>query len=168
MMSSQPPGEGGTSSEKVASVPRQDLLTTCPACGREVSRSARNCPNCGHSLNGPRFNRRLLAVVGVVVIVLMTPIAAYGLGVRPADLLFHLPSSPASVLTTEQVIALVQPSVVTVKVSVFRGGTSEGSGFVYGKRGFVLTNAHVVTRALSITVVDSNGITHGADLVGVD
>ena len=110
----------------------------------------------------------MLALVSVVIVVLVTPIAAYGLGVRPANLFSHLPSSPTSALTTEQVIALVQPSVVTVKVNVFRGGTSEGSGFVYGKRGFILTNAHVVTRALSISVVDSDGITHSADLVGVD
>jgi predicted RNA-binding Zn-ribbon protein involved in translation (DUF1610 family) len=167
-VSGEPPVNGSAGSEHAASVSNQGLLTTCQACGREVSRSARTCPNCGHGLHGRRLNRRLLAVASVVIVVLVTPIAAYGLGVRPADLFSHLRSSPTSLLTTEQVIALVQPSVVTVKVSVFRGGTSEGSGFVYGKRGFVLTNAHVVAKALSISVVDADGIAHSADLVGVD
>lgn len=166
-MSGEPPVNGSARSEHVASVPGQDLLTTCPACGRDVSRSARTCPHCGHRLHGRRFNRRLVALVSVVIIVLVAPIAAYGLGVRPTGLFSRPASSPAP-LTTEQVIALVQPSVVTVKVSVFRGGTSEGSGFVYGKRGLILTNAHVVARALSINVVDATGVTHSADLIGVD
>lgn len=166
-MSGESPVNGSPNSEHVASVTGQDLLTTCPACGREVSRSARTCPHCGHGLHRRRFNRRLVTLVGVVIIVLVAPIAAYGLGVRPAGLFSRPASSPAP-LTTEQVIALVQPSVVTVKVSVFRGGTSEGSGFVYGKRGLILTNAHVVAKALSISVVDAAGITHSADLIGVD
>ncbi len=167
-MSGEPPVNGSAGSEHVVSVPGQGLLTTCPACGREVSRSARTCPHCGHGLHGRQFNRRLVALVSAVIIVLVAPIAAYGLGVRPTGLFSRPGSSPASSLTTEQLIAFVQPSVVTVKVSVFRGGTSEGSGFVYGKPGLILTNAHVVARALTINVVDAAGVTHSADLIGVD
>jgi len=89
-------------------------------------------------------------------------IAAIGLSIT-LRLGYHAPP-----LTTAQVIARVQPSVVTVKVSVFRGGTHEGSGFVYDKLGHVLTNAHVVARALSISVIDADGATHSADLIGVD
>jgi hypothetical protein len=108
-----------------------------------------------------------LAALGVLGIVLVSAIAAIGLGVRPAGLPFGLGSRPAP-LTTAQVVALVQPSVVTVKVSVFRGGTVEGSGFVYGKLGLILTNAHVVARAAKIDVVDATGGTHSANLMGVD
>src|SRR5205823_6218432 len=45
---------------------------------------------------------------------------------------------------------------------------TEGSGFVFGRRGFVLTNAHVLTRAISIDVVDADGASHGADVIGVN
>jgi Trypsin-like peptidase domain len=158
---------GSPSSEPAPGTFRPDLLTTCPACGREVSRAARTCPHCGHGLRGSRLNRRWLALA-VVVILLIAPTAAYELGVRPVGRFFGPVSRPATLLTTEQVIALVQPSVVTVKVSVFRGGTSEGSGFVYGQRGLILTNAHVVARALTIEVVDASGVAHTAELIGVD
>ena len=143
--------------------PAGSLLTICPACGREVSRAARACPHCGHGLH----RRRLFLLAALGLILLVSAIAAVGLAVRPLGIPFGTGSRPTP-LTTEQVVALVRPSVVTVKVNVFRDGTSEGSGFVYGRRGFILTNAHVVARALSIDVVDADGATHSADLIGVD
>jgi hypothetical protein len=79
---------------------------------------------------------------------------------------FRLLSPPP--LTTKQVIALIQPSVVTVKVTVFRSDPVEASGFVYRKRGHILTNAHAVARALRIEVVDASGASHRAYLIGVD
>lgn len=107
-----PPVGGSSSSEHQAGV---GLLTNCPACGREVSRAARTCPHCGHALHAPRLNVRLLALgMGVLLVATM---AAVGLGITLRQ------SSTPSPLTTEQVIALVQPSVVTVKVDVFRGGS---------------------------------------------
>jgi Trypsin-like peptidase domain len=156
---------GGNS--QPTATPRHDLLTVCPVCGREVSRSASICPNCGQRLGGRGRLTLRLVTFGVVGIVVVSALGAIALGVRPSSFSLGLGARP-SPLTTEQVIALVQPSVVTVKVSVFRGGTSEGSGFVYGKRGFILTNAHVVARALSIEVMDASGSTHSADLIGVD
>jgi len=153
---------------QAANGPRRSLLVACPACGHEVSRTAKSCPHCGQRLGGRLRVTFRLAALAVAGIVLGSAIGAIVLGARPSSLPFGLGASVSSPLTTEQVIAVVQPSVVTVKVSVFRGGTAEGSGFVYGKRGFILTNAHVVARALSITVVDSSGVTHSADLIGVD
>jgi hypothetical protein len=58
--------------------------------------------------------------------------------------------------------------VVTVKVTVFRSDPVEASGFVYRKRGHILTNAHAVARALTIDVVDASGTSHRAYPVGVD
>lgn len=96
----------------------------------------------------------------------LSAVVAYGLGFRVPGLSGNFLNNPR--LTTQQVIARVQPSVVTVSVKIFRGGTASGSGFIYGKRGHVLTNAHVVSRALSITVTDSAGHESSADLIGVD
>jgi hypothetical protein len=92
----------------------------------------------------------------VVVIVLVSSIAYFRL----------IPEPPP--LTTKQVIALVQPSVVTVKVTVFRGDPVEASGFVYRKRGHILTHALALARALSINVVDASGASHHAYLIGID
>jgi len=91
----------------------------------------------------------------VVVIVLVSSIAY-----------FRLLSPPP--LTTKEVVALIQPSVVTVKVTVFRSDAVEASGFVYRKRGHILTNAHAVARALRIDVVDASGASHRAYLIGID
>jgi len=91
----------------------------------------------------------------VVVIVLVSSIAY-----------FRLLSPPP--LTTKEVVALIQPSVVTVKVTVFRSDAVEASGFVYRKRGHILTNAHAVARALRIDVVDATGASHRAYLIGID
>jgi Trypsin-like peptidase domain len=111
------------------------------------------------SASGPgrRVRKRNLwwVALGVVVIVLVSSIAYY-----------RLLSPPP--LTTKQVIALIQPSVVTVKVTVFRSDAVEASGFVYRKRGHILTNAHAIARALSIDVVDASGASHRAYLIGVD
>jgi S1-C subfamily serine protease len=164
-MANEPP-PGSPNSDPVASPPSPTLLTSCPVCGHEVSRTARTCPHCGHILRRRRISARW-AGVGLLILVLLSATTAIALGVRPTGLTFPLGARP-SPLSTEQAIALIQPAVVTVKVSVFRGGTTEGSGFVYGKRGFILTNAHVVAKALSIDVVDAAGVTHSADLIGVD
>ena len=61
----------------------------------------------------------------------------------------------------------VLPSVVSVQVRSGSGGGT-GSGFVLDAAGNVLTNAHVVDGADSISVVDSTGRTRAAELVGVD
>src|SRR5713101_7955269 len=98
---------------------------------------------------GRRVRKRSLPMValGVVVILVVSSIAYYRLLTPPP-------------LTTKQVIALIQPSVVTVKVTVFRSDPVEASGFVYRKRGHILTNAHAVARALRIDVVDASGASH--------
>ncbi len=96
-----------------------------------------------------------MVALGVVVILVVSSIAYYRLLTPPP-------------LTTKQVIALIQPSVVTVKVTVFRGDPVEASGFVFQKRGHILTNAHAVARALTIQVVDAAGASHRAYLIGVD
>jgi len=119
-------------------------------------------PNAEHldsraSRPGVRVRKRSLrwVALGVVVIVVVSSIAY-----------FRLLSPPP--LTTKQVIALIQPSVVTVKVTVFRSDPVEASGFVFQKRGHILTNAHAVARALKIEVVDASGASHRAYLIGVD
>ncbi|MEN3341737.1 MAG: hypothetical protein V7644_1141 [Actinomycetota bacterium] len=80
--------------------------------------------------------------------------------------------------TLTQLYKSVTPGVVDITVtSTTQGGfdfggqqqsRAEGSGFVYDTRGDIVTNAHVVDGAKSITVRFQNGQTAKATLVGAD
>jgi Trypsin-like peptidase domain/zinc-ribbon domain len=137
-----------------------NLLTLCPACGRQVSRGARSCPNCGHSIGARRAALRTVAISVATLLVLSAigVVGAIGVG---------LVQNPFKE-TVAQVAASVEPSVVTVTATVFRGGTSSGSGFFYGKAGHVVTNAHVLAKAISVTITDASGQPFTADLEGID
>jgi S1-C subfamily serine protease len=48
------------------------------------------------------------------------------------------------------------------------GNTSQGSGFVYSKKGYIVTNEHVVEDAEKVQVSFTDGSTKNADVVGTD
>jgi putative serine protease PepD len=88
------------------------------------------------------------------------------------------PASATSGLSINAIYQRTYQGVVDITVSTSQsfspfgggGGSSkaEGSGFVYDKRGDIITNQHVVDGAKSITVKFSNGKTYNAHLVGSD
>ena len=59
------------------------------------------------------------------------------------------------------------PSVVSV-ICTLSGGSSTGTGVVMSEDGYIITNAHVVEDAVSISVLLTDGGYHEADLVGAD
>ena len=59
------------------------------------------------------------------------------------------------------------PSVVSV-ISALAAGNSTGTGVVLSADGYIVTNAHVVEDAVSISVLLTGGQTHEARLVGAD
>src|SRR5216684_7148083 len=67
----------------------------------------------------------------------------------------------------EAVIAKVRPSVVEVNVTI-PGGSGIGSGVIVDRRGYIVTNNHVVSNAQTIQVVLYNGTKLQAQLVGTD
>src|SRR5437016_4485737 len=67
----------------------------------------------------------------------------------------------------EAVIAKVRPAVVEVNVTT-SGGAALGSGVIIDKRGYIVTNNHVVAGAQSIGVVLYDGTRATAQLVGTD
>ena len=91
-----------------------------------------------------------------------------------------VPAQPAAVTQTvttlPQLYKDVTPGVVDITVSGTSAGTfggqqtteAEGSGFVYDAKGDIITNAHVVDGANSITVHFMNGKNAKATLVGAD
>jgi S1-C subfamily serine protease len=79
-------------------------------------------------------------------------------------------------LTVAQIYAKDSPGVVDITATVtsndpfggVRSAESEGTGFVLDKQGDIVTSAHVVSGASSITVKFKNGTTARATLVGSD
>ena len=71
--------------------------------------------------------------------------------------------------TTTQIIKKVKPSVVGIVT--YQGNNSfassgAGSGIIMTSDGYILTNAHVVEKAVGIKVVLDNGEEYSASLIG--
>ncbi|MGI8843779.1 MAG: trypsin-like peptidase domain-containing protein [Gemmatimonadaceae bacterium] len=98
------------------------------------------------------------------------------------------PADPRRRTPVTEAIARVAPSVVTVQTQIvsrapvdpyawFFGGSAEGSqritpglgsGFIVRNDGIIVTNAHVIEGASSISVAMSDGTTLPAELLGAD
>src|SRR4051812_36833957 len=50
-------------------------LTTCKACGKEVSKSAKKCPHCGHTLKMGFFKKALIVIGAIIVIAIIANMA---------------------------------------------------------------------------------------------
>ncbi len=132
----------------------------------------------------PRRRRagRLVLPAVTVALSLVAGWAGGALG-RDGDTSTAVPvtsASPASVvldgdtLDVAGVLAAVEPSVVSIETAVevrqgpfVREGAGAGTGVVISDRGYILTNAHVVENATSITVT-VDGVARDATLVGSD
>jgi S1-C subfamily serine protease len=94
------------------------------------------------------------------------------------------PASDSSGLTPRDIYKRDAPGVVTVRAQVVRQsttpfdfgfdlpqqqqGTSTGSGFVVDKKGYILTNFHVIDGASKVTVTFEHNKSANADIVGRD
>ena len=59
-------------------------------------------------------------------------------------------------------------SISVTKSSELGGASGVGSGFVFDKKGHIITNNHVVENAKKISVTFVDGISYSAQLVGTD
>ena len=78
--------------------------------------------------------------------------------------------SAATTLDTlrESVAAKVKPSIVEVFVTLSNNEAAVGSGVMVDSRGYIVTNNHVVSGALTMQVVLSNGTKEAAQLAEAD
>ncbi|SRR5258708_21595169 len=78
-------------------------------------------------------------------------------------------TSNATTLDTlrERVAAKLRPTVMQINVTMSQGAAI-GSGVIINRRGYIITNNLVVSGALSIHVMLSNGTMESAQLAGVD
>jgi S1-C subfamily serine protease len=67
----------------------------------------------------------------------------------------------------EAVVSKVEPAVVQINVRV-NNGIALGSGVIIDKRGYIVTNNHVVTDALEIQVVLADNSKYTAQITGTD
>jgi putative serine protease PepD len=68
-----------------------------------------------------------------------------------------------------QLLDAARPAVVTLGVSLYRGRTVEGSGFVVDRDGSVVTSASLIKRgAIAVTVTDGYGTRGDASVLGTD
>jgi putative serine protease PepD len=68
----------------------------------------------------------------------------------------------------ESVAAKVKPAIVEVYVTLTNNEAAIGSGVIVDSRGYIVTNNHVVSGALTIQVVLYNGTKESAQLAGAD
>jgi putative serine protease PepD len=85
----------------------------------------------------------------------------------PAATPVELPQAAAPPAAAQGSIAAAAASVLPGVVSV-RAGRATGSGFAIDQQGHVVTNAHVVEGADSVSLVLSTGRSVDADIIGVD
>jgi putative serine protease PepD len=82
------------------------------------------------------------------------------------------PTSSANLFSVNGVWTRAKNSVVDIKVQTTsqlgQQGEAQGSGFVYSKSGYIITNDHVVSGASSVTVNFPSGATYKATVVGAD
>ncbi len=91
------------------------------------------------------------------------------------DASLHIAESPLSVdnvpqeggMSLQEIYEKNIPSVVSITCEL-SGGTATGTGVIISQDGYVVTNAHVVEGARTITVDLSDGRTLQAQLVGAD
>jgi S1-C subfamily serine protease len=77
-------------------------------------------------------------------------------------------ASTTATLNAAQVYKRDAPGVVVVNAVLQKHARALGSGFVIDRRGHILTNAHVVIGARSVTVGFRKGGTYRATVLGVD
>ncbi|GAC1316295.1 MAG: hypothetical protein NVSMB25_01730 [Thermoleophilaceae bacterium] len=98
----------------------------------------------------------------------------------PVSAAAHPASQRSAGLTVSDIYKRVSPGVAFVKSQIVQRvaspfglpnqqqGQATGSGFVYDKRGFIVTNAHVVDGAKNVQVSFDNGAFVDAKIVGRD
>jgi len=90
---------------------------------------------------------------------------------QPATIVAQATPMVTKNLSLVEIFEKSEPGVV--RVNVQRGETEEvrggvGSGFVFDKKGHIITNAHVVKDATKVTITFLDGRSYHADIIGVD
>ncbi len=86
-------------------------------------------------------------------------------GLEPTERTLYVNSSTRTSLS--DLFQKVDQSVVSIRTRA-EDESAQGSGFIYSKQGFIVTNEHVVDGANRVEVTFTDGETLEADIVGMD
>ena len=97
------------------------------------------------------------------------------MAISSEDVSISIQASPQSVenirqdqgLSLQTIYEMNIPSVVSISCQT-RNGSSTGTGVILSEKGYLVTNAHVVENATSVTVLLTDNRTYQASLVGAD
>jgi putative serine protease PepD len=152
-------------------------LPPVPPVGDPNSRPSWPAPDQGEPSRRGGRPALLAAVVGAVVGALVagglifafdddtTPVATVA-DDRPAA---TIPDAPGGAMDIQAVLASVEESVVTIEIQGEGGGgvfAAAGTGVIIDDSGIVLTNAHVVAGAQTMTIRFFDGTTSTGQLIG--
>ncbi len=109
----------------------------------------------------------LISLVALGILIAETAIASTKPEVIEKEIFVREYDPDSGVLTVQEIASKVIPS--TVGISCEKGAaTSIGTGIIYSKDGYIITNCHVVSGSTDITVYMSDGRTFEAEFVGSD
>ncbi|MEK4228010.1 trypsin-like peptidase domain-containing protein [Solibacillus sp. FSL H8-0538] len=164
----------------------------CPKCYQKNDEDHKFCASCGEKLNGSRIVKKGIPVWAwllTLVCCLVSGGVGYGLwdyfnGEQrasnsnyeeisklneietvqpiPVDAVVEKPEDPQQEDDRVALIKGVQQKVYTILAS-----SGQGSGFLYKKGGYVITNAHVVKGEVDVVVRNSSGQESAATVVGI-
>jgi Trypsin-like serine proteases, typically periplasmic, contain C-terminal PDZ domain len=139
----------------------------------------KNPPTTDHSKCVPASHHKRLVLILVAFCCLSVgaAIGAVASGIAGANrednrlMICHSSMTPDSLSAAFACASeMVEPSVVHIKVYVGKSLTDEyvGSGLVVSQSGFIVTNQHVIARALKIKVKLAGGNEYDAEVIGQD
>ncbi len=112
-----------------------------------------------------------IGAVGAFIILSILFIATPELEIKET-IVDEIPISKSKSLSLIEIFQKAEPGVVRVNVQRIqteetnRGGV--GSGFVFDKKGHIITNAHVIKDATKVIVTFLDGRSYNADIIGTD
>lgn len=170
------PGNGYTTIFGRKGLTVMPRVRTCPHCHTPAYQGGARCQNCGHVFR--RSNPRVAEIaVGAIAAALLAGAIWFVASAPEPDAPRETAPTPTQAAPLPAVaehptdikaaIAQASPSVVRIDVRL-RSGRAIGSGFIYSTGGLVLTNQHVIAGAASVTVTDSQGRQHPAQVVAQD
>ena len=114
-----------------------------------------------------------LMVIAIFAAVFVFPPESLKPGVNVNDsyteTIEEIPSTYSKNLSLVEIFEKAEPGVVRVNVQrTEENGGGVGSGFVFDKKGHIITNAHVVKDAKKVVITFLDGRSYNAEIIGID
>ncbi len=92
-------------------------MTLCNECGKEISTTAKVCPNCGAKGPGEKFSTRNLVIGGIAIFVLILMLSSY-MGDKPRSRSSTISQSSTSVSDANAVCSAIRSTDFALRCTV--------------------------------------------------